>query len=76
MDNTKLNLSAMSIALVGFLTFFGLILALQRVDTYLRIKAVDECGLVSRFETNASNGDHTSVPIADSYNACLKDKGF
>lgn len=57
------------------LLFIGLFLILIRVDTYLRQKAIDECGKLSRYETTDKNAK-VSYPVIDFYNSCLSDKGI
>lgn len=52
----------------------GLFLVLMRVDTFLKQKAIDECGKLSKYETTDKNAK-VSYPVIDFYNSCLKDKG-
>ncbi len=59
---------------VGFVI---VVLALQRVDTFLRYKALDDCAKVSRFEKeNPADGTRVDYPMTDMYKACLQDKGL
>jgi len=50
--------------------------AFQKVDKYFRIKAIDDCGKISRYEVSGTDGSQVWYPIADVYKACLKDKGY
>lgn len=57
--------------------FIGLLFSLKRVDSYLRIRAVEECGKVSRYEkTITDENAKASYPVVDVYKTCLKDKGY
>lgn len=50
---------------------------LTRVDTYLRIKAVDDCGNRAKFEREDPDlRAKITYPLGDEYKACLKDKGY
>lgn len=55
----------------------SLILILQHVDKYLRIKAVDDCTKISRYEKQLPEENaKVFYPLTDIYKACLKDKGY
>ncbi|MDO8609046.1 MAG: hypothetical protein Q7R95_00715 [bacterium] len=60
------------------LAFFGSIyISLQRLDTYLLIKAVDDCAKISRAEKEIVQENVKVVyPLTDAYKTCLKDKGI
>lgn len=62
----------MIITILGFVALF---LALQRVDAFLRIKAVDECAKNSRYE-ETRDGVKVWYPVPEVYKNCLKDKGY
>lgn len=52
-------------------------LVLIRVDIFLKIKAIDDCGKISKFEKdNPGDNSKVSYPIADFYIPCLKTKGY
>lgn len=52
-------------------------MAFARVDTYLKIKAVDDCGKVAQYEkTIAAESAKATYPVLDAYKNCLKDKGY
>ena len=52
------------------------ILALLRVDTYMKYQAINDCGKISTFEQSLSNAIKVSYPVQDIYNECLKKKGI
>lgn len=57
----------------GVIAFF----CFQRIDKYMRIKAVDDCGRVARYErTVKEEGAVVTYPLTDMYQACLQDKGY
>lgn len=57
------------VAILGFAAAF---LFLQRVDRYLKIKAVDECAAVARFEkTVVEENARVTYPLEDIYRQCL-----
>lgn len=74
MESNKGNLHIIITAIGYILLFVGLFLALGRVDTYLKYKAIDDCGQVSRYQTKDKTATVT-YPITDMYDSCLKDKG-
>ncbi len=72
-DKAKIHLA---VTFIGyFLLFLGFYLALMRIDTFLRLRAFDDCGKLSRYETTEKTA-HFSYPVLDIYNSCLKDKGI
>ncbi|GIV44981.1 MAG: hypothetical protein KatS3mg035_2104 [Bacteroidia bacterium] len=59
------------------LLFVAFYLGLMRVDAYLRNRAVDECGKISKFEKkDTTQSAIISYPVADVYQDCLKRKGY
>lgn len=70
--NQTINL-AVGLGVFVLIFFFGL----QVVNKSLRIKAVDECGHVSKYEKTLTE-EHAKVtyPLAEVYKNCLKDKGY
>jgi len=68
------NIGLIVLALALFVVAF---LGLQRVDKFMQIKAVDDCGKMARLEKdNPEDGSKLLYPIGDIYKACLKDKGY
>jgi hypothetical protein len=67
--NIAIGVIAMSIFFVAFY------LMLTRIDTFLRLKAFDDCGKLSRYETTDKNV-RVYYPVLDIYNQCLEDKGL
>ncbi|GIW62082.1 MAG: hypothetical protein KatS3mg089_0934 [Patescibacteria group bacterium] len=66
----------LAIKFIGYIIFFiAIYSALVRVDHYLRLKAFDDCGELSRYETTDKNS-RFSYPVLDIYNQCLEDKGL
>ena len=67
-----------AVMLVGFiLGFVSIFLAIQRIDKYLRIKAIDECAKISRFEKQDSEQSaKIYYPLPEVYNKCIKLKGY
>jgi hypothetical protein len=81
MPNTenKTNQTASIINCV-LLIIFGIIslfLILQRVDRYLKIKAIDECYKISKYERNIPEENaKVTYPLSDQYKSCIKNKGY
>lgn len=64
-------------AIFGAVIVFVGLLANTQVSNYLRMKAIDDCGKVSRFEKeNVDERAKITYPVGDVYKACLKDKGI
>lgn len=59
----------------GILMFISVFMSLQKVETYLKYKAMDDCAKIARYEAAVENGGRVSYPLDDVYKACLKDKG-
>lgn len=72
----NLTRTANVILVVIFLSV-ALFLSLRRVDTYLKLKAIDDCMQASSFEQTVEK-DNTvvSYPVTDMYKKCLQDKGY
>lgn len=68
----KIVSSVITAVVIGVVAF----MFLGKIDSYLRIKAIDECGKISKYEITAADGSHVSYPINDVYKSCLKDKGI
>lgn len=64
------------LVIFGILMFVAVFMSLQRVDKYLKVKAIDDCGQVARYEYNGSDGSRSISPNDDVYKACMKDKGY
>lgn len=64
---------ASAVKLVGFILLsIILYLALLRVDIYLKDKAINDCGQISRFEKRISDQNITVYyPEPDVYKQCL-----
>lgn len=62
--------------IIGVIYFF-ITLGLNRIDKYIEIKAIDDCGKISQYQKNlTSENARVSYPIVDVYKNCLKDKGY
>ena len=59
----------------GVLIFVSVFMSLQKVETYLKYKAIDDCARISRYEASVADGGKVSYPLDDVYKACLKEKG-
>ncbi|OGK09970.1 hypothetical protein A2767_01860 [Candidatus Roizmanbacteria bacterium RIFCSPHIGHO2_01_FULL_35_10] len=70
----KWSLASVILIIVGLL--IGLNLILQRADNYLKIKAIDDCGRMTRFEQQNDDKSKVSYPVIDQYEDCIKKKGF
>ena len=76
MSSTMNNIhSVLNTLIVVIFMAIALFLTLSKADNYLRIKAVDDCGKISRYEANLNNAK-VSYPLVDVYKSCLKDKGY
>jgi len=58
------------------LTAAALFFAVTRADKYLKIKAIDDCASISRYEVQEKPGVKVSMPIEDAYKNCVKEKGY
>lgn len=47
-----------------------------KFEQFLKIKAVTECGQISRYETTDESSNKVSYPVKDIYDSCLKNSGF
>ena len=53
------------------------VMALGRVDKYLLIKAIDDCGRTGQFNKSLPEESATiTYPVGDVYQNCLKEKGY
>lgn len=65
---------ALLILITLIIIFF---LAMARIDQYLKIKAIDDCGKMTVFDKNSPNeGVRITYPVQDLYEKCIKDKGY
>lgn len=64
--------------LTGFLLVFAILfLLLQRVDTYIKYKGIDDCGKISRYEkVDQANNFKVYYPLQNVFNECMKQKGL
>ncbi len=68
---------ALSIIIASVLLFLAILMALVRVDYFLKIKAIDDCARISRYEKdNPDERAKITYPLGDVYKSCLKDKGY
>ena len=59
------------VILIGILAYNYL----PRLDRQINLEAIKICGQISRYTTKPSENDTVFYPVADVYNACLKDAG-
>jgi hypothetical protein len=73
-----LNITAIASAiLVCFTIIMSLLICLPRVDSFLRNQAVDQCEKNSRYEkTVAADSAKLITTVNDTYNTCLRNKGY
>lgn len=64
--------------MIVWLVFLGvaLFLVLQRVDSFLKLKAIGDCGQSSNYQVKDQSGALVSYPVAGVYEKCLKEKGY
>lgn len=76
MQNTgsKLNIFGFIILAAAFLA--GVFLSLNRVDSFLKLKAMGDCALASRYEDTPKEGVKVSYPVEEMYKNCLREKGY
>ena len=77
-ENQFVSIAGIIKVIIWFiLGFVALILLLPRIDSYLRLKAVDDCAKISHFKKQIPE-EQTEVyyPLEDAYQKCLKDKGY
>lgn len=68
--------SAVNTIIIGVAFIVAVYLTLQKVDKFLQIKAVDDCGKISRYEVSPDEKTKITYPLGDVYKQCLKDKGY
>ncbi len=54
----------------------ALFLALQRFDSFLKLKAMGDCGQSSHYQVKDKSGALVSYPVKEVYEKCLKEKGY
>ncbi|OGK14471.1 hypothetical protein A3A93_04350 [Candidatus Roizmanbacteria bacterium RIFCSPLOWO2_01_FULL_38_12] len=75
MQNTISNSLNVILLIVAIGIFF--FLGMNRVDQFLKIKAIDDCARTMRFEqTSPTEGIKISIPVQDVYEKCINDKGY
>lgn len=63
--------------IIAVTILFSIFFLGSKIDRYLRIKAVDDCGKISQFtHKNEANSSTSTYPIVEVYENCLKDKGY
>jgi len=72
MKNNLMNISIFWFILAAVALYF----AVTKVDKFFKIKAVDDCARISRYEAKESNGSTVVFPVEDVYQNCLKTKGY
>ena len=72
MKNGLMSTTILWVVLAAAALFF----AVTRADKFLKIKAVDDCARISRYEVQEKSGAKVSMPIEDQYKNCLKTKGY
>ena len=60
----------------GIFLIISVYMTLQRVDKYIKVKAIDDCGRIARYEFTGSDGVKTYSPMEEVYKKCLSDKGY
>lgn len=76
MKESTLN-TLLSLIIIGAIAFFILNSILKRVDLFLRIKAINDCQTVARYERNIPEENAKAYfPIPDQYESCMKKKGL
>ncbi len=79
MDNTFTQTNPMKsllwvvIVIAGFISF---LFVLFHIDTYMKYKAINDCGSISKFEQALPNNIKVTYPVQDIYQDCLKEKGL
>ena len=69
--------STVNTIIIGVIVLLGLFLVMLRFDRYLKIKAIDDCARISKYEKNVTEENaKVTYPLADVYQSCLKDKGI
>lgn len=66
-----MGLVVLSIVLAVF-AFMGM----QRVDKYIKVKALNDCAQAYRYEAKIADGATVTYPLGDEYKNCLKEKGY
>lgn len=64
------------LAAIAVLLGAGIFVAAQKADEYLKYKAIDDCGRISRYEAKVGESATVWYPDAGVYKSCLDDKGI
>ena len=71
------NISLIQTVLILIFSMIALQLVLTKVDIFLRLKAMNDCAMASRYETkDETTGATVSYPASNLYKTCLKEKGY
>jgi hypothetical protein len=62
------------LVLIAGILAMGIYFGFERYDRYLRIKAIDDCGKISRFEKKVDEFTTVWYPEPNLYKSCLDDK--
>jgi len=76
-QNNQQIMAVINQIILSLTIIISLFLILNQVNQFLRIKAIDDCGKISRYEKQLPE-DNAKVfyPVLDQYKSCLKDKGY
>ena len=77
MNQTYPNVqSTVNTVIIGVVLLISIFLVMIRVDKYLKIKAIDDCAKIAKYEkTVSADNAKVSYPLQDVYQTCLKEKG-
>lgn len=75
MTNKSTQIIIAGMALLAGVLAIGIYLGLEQVDHYLKIKAIDDCGKISRYEKRIDEFTTVWYPDNGIYKSCLDDKG-
>lgn len=65
-----------NVFITSIVLLIAVFLVVARIDTYLKIKAVHECGQVATYtKTIHAENVQVKAPLTDAYKTCLLDKG-
>lgn len=76
MDSIRSTVSGFGAVVIAVALVVVAWLLLPRIDQYLRIVAVDDCGKVAKYETRPDVNTVVTYPLGDEYKKCMKDKGY
>jgi len=60
---------AVALVVVSFMAF-------GKVDKFLKLMAMGDCGKISSYETTDASGAKVIYPVKEVYQSCLKEKGY